>query len=326
MESKAHYALIGTFVLLSLVAAVSFIAWLSNSQFDQQFDEYEVVFTGAVRGLSQGSEVRFNGLRVGEVTGLKLDSVNSNSVIADIQVNSDTPVDSKSYARLEPLGLTGLNYIQIFSGGEEYPLLKDIPGNKGPYRLAGQMSQFDSFLDEGGSVIEATQRALNRINATLSEESIADFQQILTNLKDLTANLKNTDIDENILQDMFTSIKDAADGVLGSTVQFDAATKDFNLLVNNDLKSVFSRAEVTLAEVDKTLAEYAELANDGSDVAVDARDAINRLSNSGVADLEETTDQLRQLITTLNRVADNLERGPVQFLVGEEREKIELPQ
>jgi len=326
MESKAHYALIGTFVLLSLVAAVAFIAWLSNSQFDQQFDEYEVVFTGAVRGLSQGSEVRFNGLRVGEVSGLRLDSVNSNSVIADIQVNSNTPVDSKSYARLEPLGLTGLNYIQIFAGGEEYPLLKDMPGNKGPYRLEGQMSQFDSFLDEGGTVIEATQSALNRINATFSEDAIKDFQQILSNVKDLSGNLKNADFDENILQEMFTSIKDAADAVLGSTVEFDTAAKDFNLLVNNDLKSVLSRAEVTLAEVDKTLAEYMELADGATEVTVDARDAINRLSNSGVADLEETTDQLRQLITTLNRVADNLEQSPVQFLVGEEREKVELPQ
>lgn len=326
MESKAHYALIGTFVLLSLVAAVAFIAWLSNSQFDQKFDEYEVVFTGAVRGLSQGSEVRFNGLRVGEVTGLRLDSINSNSVIADIQVNSDTPVDSKSYARLEPLGLTGLNYIQIFAGGEEYPLLKDIPGSRGPYRLEGQMSQLDSFLDEGGTVIEATQGALNRINTTLSKEAIADFQQILSNIKELTGNLKNTDIDENILQEMFTSIKDAADGVLNSTVGFDKATGDFSELVDTELKSVLARAEVTLAEVDKTLAEYTELADGATDVTVDARDAINRLSNSGVADLEETTDQLRQLITTLNRVADNLEKSPVQFLVGEEREKVELPQ
>jgi len=325
MESKAHYALIGTFVLLSLVAIVSFIAWLSNSQFDQQFDEYEVVFTGAVRGLSQGSEVRFNGLRVGEVTALRLDTVNSNSVIADMQINSDTPVDSKSFARLEPLGLTGLNYIQIFAGGEEYPLLKNMPG-KPPYRIEGQMSQLDTFLDGGGSVIEAAQGALNRLNATMSEESIADFQQILSNIKELTGNLKNTEVDENLVQEMFTSIKAAADGVLNSTVEFDKTAQDFNIMVNKDLKSALARAEVTLAEVDGTLAEYAELANDASDVTVDARDAINRLSNSGVADLEETTNQLRQLITTLNRVADNLEKSPVQFLVGEEREQVKLPQ
>ena len=73
MENRAHYALIGTFVLVALFAIIAFVAWLSSAQFDQQFDEYEVTFNGAVRGLSQGSEVRFNGLKVGEVRRLRLD-------------------------------------------------------------------------------------------------------------------------------------------------------------------------------------------------------------------------------------------------------------
>ena len=68
MESKAHYALVGTFVLLALMAMIGFVAWLSNAQFDQQYDTYEVGFIGGIQGLSDGSEVRFNGLKVGEVT------------------------------------------------------------------------------------------------------------------------------------------------------------------------------------------------------------------------------------------------------------------
>jgi len=53
MENKAHYALIGTFVLLALFAVIAFVSWLSNEQFDTLFDEYEVTFNGAVRGVSQ---------------------------------------------------------------------------------------------------------------------------------------------------------------------------------------------------------------------------------------------------------------------------------
>ena len=79
MENKAHYALIGTFVLIAALAAVAFFAWLANAQFDQQFDEYEVVFTGPVRGLTKGSEVRYNGLRVGEVMRLRWDEEESDS-------------------------------------------------------------------------------------------------------------------------------------------------------------------------------------------------------------------------------------------------------
>lgn len=325
MESKAHYALIGTFVLLSLIAALVFVAWLSNSQFDRQYDDYEVVFNGPVRGLSQGSEVRFNGLNVGDVTNLRLDSQDSNSVIVDVQVNRGTPVDSKSYARLEPLGLTGLNYIQIFSGGENYPLLKDLPG-KGPYRIRGEMSQLDSFLDEGGTVIEQASSALGRINAAFNEEAIADLQGILSNLNAFTAKLRDAEISEDALSDVLKAFERAANRVAETAITIDVAAQDFDALVKDDVGPLMAQAEVTLRNVDAALAEYQELANDGSDLAVDARDAINRLSNSGVADLEETTDQLRRLIVTLNRVADGLERNPGQFLAGEERQSMELPQ
>ena len=198
MENKAHYALIGTFVLLALFAIIAFVAWLSNAQFDQQFDEYEVTFNGAVRGLSEGSEVRFNGLKVGEVKNLGLDPQNSNSVLVDIQVAGGTPIDTKSFARLEPLGLTGLNYIQVFAGGDDFPLIKDLPG-KGPRRIQGQMSQIDTFLDDGGSVIESVQTALQRVNVVMSTEAIEDFHSILDNINQVTGNLRDADIDTCLL-------------------------------------------------------------------------------------------------------------------------------
>ena len=31
MENKAHYALVGTFVLITLVAIIGFVAWLANA-------------------------------------------------------------------------------------------------------------------------------------------------------------------------------------------------------------------------------------------------------------------------------------------------------
>ena len=185
MENRAHYALIGTFVLVALFAIIAFVAWLSSAQFDQQFDEYEVTFNGAVRGLSQGSEVRFNGLKVGEVRRLRLDPQNSSAVLVDIQVANDTPVDTKSFARLEPLGLTGLNYIQVFAGGGDTDLMRSLPDNE-PRRIEGQMSQLDTFLDDGGSVIESVQMALNRVNVVMSNDAIEDFQSILSNINTIT--------------------------------------------------------------------------------------------------------------------------------------------
>jgi len=325
MENKAHYALIGIFVLLSMVAALAFMAWLSNAQFDQKFDEYEVSFNGPVRGLTQGSEVRFNGLKVGEVLGLRLDAKDTNTVLAEIQVIADTPVDTKSYARLEPLGLTGLSYIQIFSGGEEFPLLKDLPG-KGPKRIEGQMSQLDTFLDGGGSVIESARRALKSVNDVLSEDAIEDFHQILSNIEKVTGDLDASELDMDQVNNMFVSVANAADRIAITANSITETSGSINNVVAGDVKDIIARAEESLDNVDTTLASYNELAGQGNELIVDARDAINRLSNSGLTDLEETVDAIRRLVETLGRVADGLEQNPSQFIVGAERETVDLPQ
>ena len=325
MENKAHYALIGTFVLMALFAVIAFVAWLSNAQFDQQFDKYEVSFQGGVQGLSQGTEVRFNGLKVGDVTRLRIDPNDTNAVLVDIQVEADTPVDTKSVGRMEPLGLTGLNYIQIIPGGEGFPLIKDLPG-RGPYRLVGEASRIDMLLGGGGNVIEAAQSALTRVNNVMSEDAIADFHSILSNINQITTNFKDLDVDGELVEHTLTVIAQAATDVSSAANAVDIAAQDFDSLVKEDVKSALARAEVSMAELDKALGSIGTAADGTGDLITDSRDAINRLSNSGLTDLEETVDGLRRLVVTLGRVADSLERSPTQFIAGEERETVELPQ
>ena len=325
MENRAHYALIGTFVLVALFAIIAFVAWLSSAQFDQQFDEYEVTFNGAVRGLSQGSEVRFNGLKVGEVRRLRLDPQNSSAVLVDIQVAYDTPVDTKSFARLEPLGLTGLNYIQVFAGGGDTDLMRSLPDNE-PRRIEGQMSQLDTFLDDGGSVIESVQMALNRVNVVMSNDAIEDFQSILSNINTITDNLRDADIDQDLLNDTLVAIEKAAKDVSKAALEVDTTAKEFDALLENDVKSVIARAEVSMVELDKALGSIGTAADGTGGLITDSRDAINRISNSGLRDIEETIDAIRRMVIALGRVADSIEQNPRQFIIGAEKEVVELPQ
>jgi len=325
MENKAHYALIGAFVLMALFAIIAFVAWLSNAQFDQQFDEYEVSFQGGVQGLSQGSEVRFNGLKVGDVMSLRIDPNDTNAVLVDIQVETDTPVDTKSVGRMEPLGLTGLNYIQIIPGGAGFPLIKELPG-RGPRRLVGEASRIDVLLGGGGTVIESAQAALARVNAVMSPEAIADFHDILGNINQITANLTDLDVDPVLVERTLLAIEQAAKDVSLAALAVDVAADDFDALVQTDVKSTLARAEVSMAELDKALGSIGTAADGTGDLITDGRDAINRLSNSGLTDMEETIDGIRRVVESLARVADSLEQNPTAFIAGTEKETVELPQ
>ena len=325
MERKAHYALIGTFVLVSLTALLAFTAWLSDAQFDKKYDNYEISFRGGVQGLSEGTEVRFNGLKVGDITELRIDPNDNNSVIVDIQVESNTPVDFESVGRMEPLGLTGLNYIQIIPGGPNSQLIKNST-DKDPFRLKGEASRIDLLLGSGGTVMESSQAALARINAVMTPEAIMDFHEILNNLKVITNNFVDLKVDPEIFNRTMQSIEQASSDVSLAADAVDLAAKDFDVLIENDVRTVLNRSKISMEKLDKTLVAIEALSKDSNQLITDGRDAINRLSNSGLTDLEETIDSIRRAVLGLESILINFEQNPAAFIVGVSKEKVELPQ
>ena len=72
METRAPYAIIGLFVLAAIGAVLGFVYWLNNTGGLGERRVYRVQFDTPVSGLLVGASVLFNGIRVGEVTELKL--------------------------------------------------------------------------------------------------------------------------------------------------------------------------------------------------------------------------------------------------------------
>ena len=107
METRARYALIGLFMLAVIAGSFAFVYWLENKGGFGQRETYKVRFEGPVSGLSTGSPVLFNGLRVGEVTGLSLNPGEPQTVIATIAVQQGTPIRDDTKVGLEQQGLSG---------------------------------------------------------------------------------------------------------------------------------------------------------------------------------------------------------------------------
>ena len=90
-----------------------FAIWLGRYEFDMRFQEYDIVFEGAVSGLDVGADVRYNGIKVGQVTAVGIDKSNANNVRIHIRVNSDTPISTNTAATLDTGILTGLSTVQL---------------------------------------------------------------------------------------------------------------------------------------------------------------------------------------------------------------------
>ncbi|RBP05657.1 phospholipid/cholesterol/gamma-HCH transport system substrate-binding protein [Roseiarcus fermentans] len=117
METRANFVLIGAFTLAAVIGAFAFLMWIVGLGTGSH-RHYQVVFSGSVSGLSVGSNVLFNGLKVGEVTNLSFVKDNPTQVIADIDVtNGSAPINASTKAQLETQGLTGTGVVAL-KGGE----------------------------------------------------------------------------------------------------------------------------------------------------------------------------------------------------------------
>ena len=104
METRARYALIGLFMFAVILVSFGFVFWLQNKGGFGERTSYSIQFKSSVSGLLVGSAVLFNGIRVGDVTGIALNPDAPQQVIATIAVNRNTPIREDTRVNVEKYG------------------------------------------------------------------------------------------------------------------------------------------------------------------------------------------------------------------------------
>jgi len=164
METRARYALIGLFMLAVILASFAFVYWLENKGGFGERDTYDIHFQSPVSGLLVGSAVLFNGVRVGEVTGVALNANAPQEVIATIAVAHNTPVREDTDVGVEQQGLTGGVAVTLTGGTSTTPLTSDggVPTLIAPPGVGEDWTQSarDAF-QEVESVLEQNAKPLN---------------------------------------------------------------------------------------------------------------------------------------------------------------------
>ena len=170
METRANYVLIGAFTLAAVVGAFLFIMWIAGYGSSGSHRTFEVVFKGSVAGLSNGANVSFNGIKVGEVTHLTFSRSDPHQVVADIDVNADAPIDKNTRARLETQGLTGGAVVALLGGATAGPALVAENGRP-PIIYAGQSVQLQDILDNVDALSIKATSVLNDADKIIAENS-----------------------------------------------------------------------------------------------------------------------------------------------------------
>lgn len=173
METRAPYALIGLFVLAAIGAVFGFVYWMENTGGLGERAIYRIRFERSVAGILVGSGVTFNGIRVGEVTDLRVMPDQPQQVIARISIIPGTPVRADTQASLDIQGLTGIAVVALNGGSPASPPLKSSDGQP-PLIVADPLAW--------QSMTQAARSALQRVDSVLADNS-QPLKDTLTNLR-----------------------------------------------------------------------------------------------------------------------------------------------
>ena len=308
METRAHHVLIGLFSVLVVVGAMLFGLWLAKASMDSTFKDYEVVFNEAVSGLSKGSSVQYNGIKVGDVIELRLDDKDPRRVLARIRLAANTPVKVDTKAKLALTGVTGTSIIQL-SGGD--PNSPDLKGKDGKLpEIVASPSPIARLLTDGSDVMANVNMLLHNANALFSEDNVNRVSKTLDNLEQTTTAIagQRGDISQTLKQ--LAQVGKQASVTLEQT---NVLMRNANGLLSTEGKQMFNSAEQAMNSLQQSTATINKLINNNEDSLNSGLQGLNQLGPA--------VNELRETLGTLRSISRRLEANPSGYLLGREQNK-----
>lgn len=276
METRANYVLIGAFTLAVVVGVFGFVYWFQNIGGTGERAFYRVVFDGSVSGLRTGATVLFNGIRVGEVTDLKLNPEHPKQVTATLSIDKSVAVRADVVIGLEFQGLTGIASVSLKGGSTSAQVVAGVGSKEVPPVLTAPP----------GATTDVTQAArdvLRRVDEFIQENQ-QSFHSTLDNLDKFTGALaRNSERIDKITEGL-QNLTGGADGKGG---EINEAARSFRTLSDN---------------LDKRTADLAG--------------GINKLTNTGTRQLDAVSSDARRTLGSIDRAVKNLDANPSRLIFG----------
>ena len=162
MEKSANYFFVGIFVSLAMLALVGFTIWLMASGDFGPKQRYTVYFTDTVSGLVNEAAVKYQGVDVGRIVGIRLAPERNDLVKVDIEVREGTPIRAGTSATIELQGITGSSFVELNTPTDDQEPPRRVAGEPYPV-LEGRGSELRAFLDELPELGMKLQNALGSV-------------------------------------------------------------------------------------------------------------------------------------------------------------------
>ena len=285
--------------MLALGAAlVAGVLWLaSGGAFQKHYDLYLAIEDESVAGLNLNAPVKYNGVDVGKVREIALDTTNPERVNLLFAIERGTPIKVDTVAVLKTQGLTGIAYVELSGGARDAAPLQATAGSRYPViRTKPSLSaRLENVLTSMLAKLDSTSTS---INAILSDENRIAFKNALADIATVARTI--------------AARKDTLDAGLTSA----ARTFDNTARATEQIGPVIERISRSAQAVEKMGNEVARTSvNAGKTVGVVGA-GVSRFAAETLPELERLLGELSVLSVSLRRLSEQTERNPAGLLFG----------
>ncbi len=302
MATKAQKFRLGVFLTSGVLIILVSLVVIAGGKLSQKRDTYYIKFQDeSISGLDVGGKVNYHGISVGRVEDIKISEKDVTSIVVTISVDGGTPIKNDVSAVLSPVGITGLNAIELKGGSNE----SDLMPVESYIRV--EQSALGSITNKAVSITEQLDLLIKSLNKLADSNNIDNISSIIQNLDDILT--ENRSSLEGTMQNLeaisgdvsrFTNVLDAKIDTLASattqtlnsinailanesignimanvdSLSADLANADLDVLIQS-LNSSVIRLEATLNTIDNTVVRSRR---DWFDILDNARETMENLS------------------------------------------------
>jgi phospholipid/cholesterol/gamma-HCH transport system substrate-binding protein len=249
---------------------------------------------------------------VGEVSTVRIDRADPSKVRARIRIDRETPVKTDSTASIQLAGITGVTFVQISAGTPTARLLEARPGEPVPVIRAGK-TQLDQIVSGGAQVLGQVNDTMTRVKKLLTDENIDSINTSLKNIETITSKLA---VDDGLIDQANGTMKD----ISRASDEFATAANSFGSLSANadkELTSISGGLDELLAEIRDVVASANAIMAQGTETVSVVNNLLEGPATGVVEDSRLAAQDLRILISRMDRLTRDLEQNPQSMLVGE---------
>lgn len=307
-----NYTLVGAFVLILGGALIAVVLWLaSGGTLQKKYDLYLAIEDESVAGLNLNAPVKYNGVDVGRVREIRLDTDNPERVNLLFAIEHGTPIKEDTVAVLKTQGLTGIAYVELSGGARNSPLLRATGGNEYPViRTKPSLgARLENVLTDVLAKLDSTS---NNINSILSDENRAAFKSALADIAAVAQTIAaRRDTLDAGLANAARTFENASrvTAQVGPVLDRIGRSADAVEKMGNEVALASASAGKTFDSVG------ADVKSVGADVKSVGAD-IKRFTAESLPELERLLGEMSVLAASLRRLSEKIEGSPGGLLLG----------